>query len=131
MTSCLPYWLRKLEGFKGSGQMYNAIPLEVDANAASARFAAARYGEEVARDLADPSSEAGIKEGVLFRSLTPPAPIEGLPIRTLAFLFQLSDLCELCAQRAAKPFTELLENAWPGMGAAWEALNDLEIEPPK
>lgn len=122
--------LMKLEGLRGNGQLYNANPLEVDANAAAARFAFARYGEEVARELADPESEAGFKNGVLFRSLTPPAPIETLPKRMLAFLFQFADLCGLYASRRERPFAELLGEAWPGMAEAWQTLVSLEIRAP-
>jgi hypothetical protein len=119
-------WM-KLEGFRGSGQLYNAIPLEVDANAAAARFACDRYGEEVARELADPDNEAGFKDGVLFRSLTPPGPIETLPKRMLGFLLQFGDLCELYGEQGTRPFAELLDEVWPGMGHAWEALQAVEM----
>jgi hypothetical protein len=119
-------WM-KLEGLKGSGQLYNAIPLEVDANAAAARFASGRYGEDACRELADPENAVGLMDGVLFRSLTPPAPLETLPARMLAFLFQFADLCELYAGRRARPFAELLEKAWPGMGDAWTAMGAVEI----
>ncbi len=117
----------KLEGLKGSGQLYNAIPLEVDANAAAARFAWQRYGEDVVRDLADPASVAGVRDGVLFRSLTPPGPLESLPLRMLAFLYQFADLCQLFAERRRRPFDDLLEEAWPGMARAWAALVAVEL----
>ena len=45
----------------------------------------------------------------------------------LAFLFQFADLCELFAQQQKKTFQALLEDAWPGMAAAWEALGAVEI----
>jgi hypothetical protein len=89
----------KLADLTGGGQLYNAIPMEVDANAASARFAWNRYGEEMTRELADPASDLG-KHGVLFRSMTPAAPVETLPARTLSFLFQFHDLCALLAEKA-------------------------------
>lgn len=120
-------WM-KLEGLRGNGQLYNAIPLEVDANAAAARFAFARYGDDVAREMADPENAAGFKDGVLFRSLTPPAPIATLPKRMLAFLFQFADLCALYAARRERPFVELLDEAWAGMAQGWQVLDALEIE---
>jgi hypothetical protein len=122
-------WM-KLAELKGSGQLYNAIPLEVDANAAAARFAWARYGEKLCRQLADPENAAGLKDGVLFRSLTPPAPLETLPLRMLAFLFQYADLCELFAKRRERPFEDLLDEAWPGMAEGWAAMRAVAIAEP-
>ncbi len=117
----------KLEGLPGGGQLYNSIPIEVDANAAAARFAFARYGDEVTREMADPNNDSGFKNGVLFRSLTPAAPIQTLPHRMLAFLFQFADLCDLYAERRERSFVELLDKAWPGIAGAWEALGAIDV----
>lgn len=114
----------KLEGLRGSGQLYNAIPIEVDANAAL-RFRPLRR-RDGPRD--GRSRERGrLKDGVLFRSLTPPASIETLPRRVLAFLVQFADLCELYAARRERPITEFLDEAWPGMARAWEVINAIDV----
>jgi hypothetical protein len=117
----------KLEGLKGGGQLYNANPIEVDANAASARFAWSRYGERKARALANPNTELGLKYGVLFRSLTASTPLETLPKRMLVFLFQFNDLCVAFAQKVGRPFEEMLAEAWPAMPEAWGKLQEIEI----
>jgi hypothetical protein len=117
----------KLEGLKGGNLFYHANPLEVDANAAAARFAWGRYGDETARGLADPETEEGFKQGALFRSLTPPGPVETLPGRMLAFLFQFHDLCELLAQSRGEAFTDLLDEAWPGLANSWTELRAIKI----
>jgi hypothetical protein len=111
----------KLAGLEGGGRLYNANPMEVDANAASARFAWDRYGEEKVREL------AGSDDGALFRSLTPAGPLETLPKRMLAFLFQFHDLCDAFAGEVGRPFVTLLDEAWPGMAEPWRALQAIEV----
>lgn len=116
----------RVGGLPGGGLLYNLNPMETDANAASARFAWERYGEEECRPLCEPSADYG----ALFRSLTPPPPLEALPKRMLLFLQQFADACERYAERAERPFTELLDEAWPGATATWETLDELTVEPP-
>jgi hypothetical protein len=111
----------KLAGLPGGGQLYNAIPMEMDANAASARFAWGRYGEATARKLMDSD------DGVLFRSLTPPGPVESLPTRMLALLFQFNDLCDAFSEEVGRPFETLLEEAWPGIATPWRELHAVEV----
>jgi hypothetical protein len=115
----------RVGGLPGGGVLYNLIPTETDANAASAAFAWARYGEEVCRPLCDPMS----RDGALFRSLTPPPAIETLPTRMLAFLLQFADLCERFAERRERSFTDLLDEAWPGASASWAALQAVTFDP--
>jgi hypothetical protein len=112
---------RKVGGLRGGGRLYNLNPLEVDANAAAAKFAWARYGEEVARGFIDEEHE----DAVLFRSLTGPAPQETLPIRCACFLFQFVDLCEMEAAARDRPFADLIDEAWPGMAGTWQRLQEL------
>jgi hypothetical protein len=61
-----------------------------------------RYGEKKGHALANPTTELGLKYSVLFRSLTPAAPLESLPKRMLAFLFQFNDLCAAFAQKVER-----------------------------
>ncbi|MFN2470571.1 MAG: hypothetical protein ABR583_06205 [Gaiellaceae bacterium] len=102
-------------------------PIEIDANAASARFAWQRYGADVCRPLCEPVTH----NGALFRSHTPPAPLETLPKRMLAFLLQFADLCERVAARRGRPFADLLEEAWPGAAEVWAALDEIALGPPR
>jgi hypothetical protein len=114
----------KLRGLKGGARLYNFNPIELDANAAAARFAWERYGEQEAKQRLEGVGE----DAVLFRSLTGPAPIETLPKRLLCFLAQFPDLCEMEAEARDKPFDELLDKAWPGFGESWNALAELGVE---
>jgi hypothetical protein len=115
----------KIGGLSGGGRLYNFKPTEVDANAAAARFAWEKYGEDEATKRLEAEDEDG---AALFRSHTGPASIETLPRRLLCFLGQFPDLCELEAQRQKRTFPELLDEAWPGMGTAWQTLLQIEIE---
>ncbi len=111
---------RKVGGLRGGGRLYNFNPIEVDANAAAARFAWERYGEEEARRRLEDGEE---EDSALFRSLTPPADIATLPKRLLCFLAQFPDLCEMESTACGRPFEELLARAWPGIDDTWRALN--------
>lgn len=111
----------------GGGVLYNLNPMEIDANAASARFAWSRFGEEVCREHCAERSDYG----ALFRSLTPPAPLETLPLRMLTFLFEFADLAELVAVRNDRAFADILDEQWPGAAATWESLQGLELDAPQ
>jgi hypothetical protein len=110
----------------GGGMLYNLNPIETDANAASARFAWDRYGEDECRALCEPSADYG----ALFRSHLPPPSVETLPKRILNFLQQFPDACERIAECDGRPFTELLDEAWEGAGAAWEAMDAVNLDAP-
>jgi hypothetical protein len=116
----------RVGGLPGGGVLYNLNPMEVDANAASARFAWVRYGEDVCREHCAENSEYG----ALFRSLTPAAPLESLPLRMLTFLFEFADLTELVATRNNRAFVDVLDEQWPGAALTWASLQALELGPP-
>jgi len=111
----------KVGGLAGRARLYNLNPVELDANAAAARFAWRRYGDDEAR------ARLASEDGALFRSLTGPAPIETLPRRLLCFLGQFPDLCELVSKAQGVSFVDLVEAAWPGLGNAWNSLGAVEV----
>lgn len=104
----------------GSGLLYTVIPNELDANAAAAMFVRARYGADRVHELL----EARDEDSALFRSHVRPAPIEGLPVRLLAFFISQRELCEEYARRQGFRFDQLLDHHWRGAGAAWRQLVD-------
>lgn len=110
----------RVGGLPGGGLLYTVIPNEFDANAAGAMFVRARYGPDRVCELL----EARDEDSALFRSHTPPAPIDGLPDRLLAFLIAHRDLSEAFARRHDFRFDQLLDLEWRGAGAAWRQLVD-------
>jgi hypothetical protein len=110
----------RVGGLPGSGLVYTVIPNEFDANAAAAMFTRNRYGPDRIRELL----QEGNQDSALFRSKTPPAPIEGLPERLLAFFIAHRDLCETFADRQGFRFDQLLDVHWRGAGAEWRRLVD-------
>jgi hypothetical protein len=64
---------------RGSGVVYNMMPLEADANGAASRFMRTRLGDAVADRLADTA------EGVLFRRQVRPPSLATAGVRTVCF----------------------------------------------
>ncbi len=114
----------RVGGLPGGGLLYTVIPNEFDANAAAAMFVRARYGRDRVLELLEADDERTAQDRALWRSLTPPAPIEGLPERLLAFFIAHRDLCEAYARRHNLGFDQLLDLDWPGAGAEWRRLVD-------
>lgn len=108
----------RVGGLPGGSFMYQAIPDELDANAAAARFVWARYGEPCIRELL----EARDEDSASFRSLVGPAPTEALLDRFLAFFVVHSDLCQMYAETQELAFSELLNLHWNGGGTLWQQL---------
>jgi hypothetical protein len=100
----------------GGGVLYNLNPLEIDANAASARFIWGRFDEpSIHEAMTDPGNQS------LFRSHTGPAPIETLPLRIVHFLKLFEAEAEAVAERVAgKPFREVLAERWSELALAWD-----------
>jgi hypothetical protein len=96
------------------------MPIEMDANAAGAMFAIARYGREriLQRLRDDDSSSAALRSNV------GPEPIETLPERMVAFMIANRGLCERYADEHGNglTFRQILNAHWPGAGDAWRTL---------
>jgi hypothetical protein len=114
----------RVGGLPGGGLLYTVIPNEFDANAAAAMFVRDRYGSGRIIELLEADDEHIAQDRALWRSLTPPAPVEGLPERLLAFFITHRDLCEAYARSQNFRFDQLLSNHWPGAGAEWRRLVD-------
>ena len=69
---------RQYDSRPGSGSIYNAVPVERDANAASAAHLMATYGP-LTKDVLEG------EHSVLFRSPEGPLPLDSLGLRSLAF----------------------------------------------
>jgi hypothetical protein len=100
-----------------------AAPIEIDANAAAARFAWTRHGEAVERLL---EHGAGQHEP-LFRYRGGPGPLETLPARTIRFALLFAERCERRAAVEGLTFAEVLEARWPGAGAFWAELGPASL----
>ncbi len=84
-------------GLPGSGALYNAIPMEADANAAASRFVRKRYGDERIYSLI----RAEDKDAAAFRSTAPPLPLHSLRQRMKAFIeTEGPELARAFAERA-------------------------------
>ena len=66
----------------GTGKSYNAIPMEVDANRAAARFLRRHYGAHRLRQLVS----AGDADVACFRPTADPDPLDTLVDRMRAFI---------------------------------------------
>ena len=77
--------LDEVRGRGGTGKSYNAIPMEVDANRAAARFLRRRYGAERLGQLV----EAGDLDAPYFRPTADPGGLDTLPERMRAFVLKV------------------------------------------
>jgi hypothetical protein len=112
----------RVGGLPGGGFLYQTIPVELDANAAAARFVRQRFGNDRIHELLT----AGDKDGSAFRSLVGAPDIETLPERMIHFFATVPDLCELWAARQHFDFPTLIDLHWRGAGAVWERLSQDE-----
>lgn len=69
----------------GTGRSYNAIPMEVDANRAAARFLRRRYGNDRLRQLID----AGDVDAACFRPTAEPDRLDTLTERMRVFILKV------------------------------------------
>jgi hypothetical protein len=107
----------KLRGLPRGRIFTNLIPLEQDANAASAMFLRRRWPDAVAVLLEDDG------DAPLARSLTPPGSHETLVTRLIAFLYLYEDLCATLAAEWPWTLAEFLENdIAPWAGQVWRTL---------
>jgi hypothetical protein len=114
----------RIGGLAGGAFLYQALPHELDANAAAAAFVRERYGSDRINELL----QAGDEDSSAFRSLVGPPPRDSLPTRIILFLAAHQDLCELVARRAGAAenpralFAQLLNQRWAGAGTLWRRL---------
>jgi hypothetical protein len=104
------------EHIEAGRQLYRAQPNERDANAAASRFVRRRYHHDVIDDI------LASEDYVLVATVSPPEPLESLPMRNVAFLFQNHDVCRQIAERVGESFAARLERIAPAVRAAWEDL---------
>jgi hypothetical protein len=119
----------RVRGLCGGGFLYQAIPDEMDANAAAATFVRGHFGAGRIDDLLS----AGDGDGSAFRSLVDAAPPQTLPDRMIRFLASVPDLCEKWAEHQRFDFPTLLNLHWRGAGDVWERLvtdDDLSLADP-
>lgn len=114
-----------LRGVPGGSVLYNAMPVEWEANRAAATFARAFYGSERIEELVakNPPDVAAL------RSPGAPASLDALPERMVQFLAAHSALCQRYAititgkdEGATASFRRFLNLEWTGAGDLWERL---------
>jgi hypothetical protein len=99
----------------GSSFHYNQKPVELDANAAAARFLRNSFPPDVAESL------RLHEEGLAYRTDISPAEPVTLIRRTLEFMLQYPEACETAA--FGLPLERLLESQYEiGIGEMWRAL---------
>lgn len=109
----------KVGGLPGGGVVYGSIPMEVDGNAAAARFVHGRYATEAEALLREHHPDSG-----LLRSLCGPGPLETLPARMICFAYQYADIGEDWTQaRGWGKYAAVIDNMWPGAHSVWDALD--------
>jgi hypothetical protein len=109
-------------GLPGGSLVYTLMPIEMDANAAGARFAVAQYTENRILELL----RNGDRDGAALRSNVGPDSSATLPERMVAFMIANRGLCESYAadHGYGLSFPELLDLEWPGAGDTWRELVD-------
>jgi len=109
-------------GLPGGSVVYTLMPIEMDANAAGARFATARYTEARIIELL----RNGDRDGATLRSNIGPEPVATLPERMVAFMIANRGLCETYAAGHGNglSFPEMLDLEWAGAGDIWRELVD-------
>jgi hypothetical protein len=100
------------------GWLYQAIPVEFEANAAAARFVVGHFGERRIDELIDAKDD----DIALFRSPVDPSPVESLPERMVTFLAAHPHLCERWADGDRETFRRRLDLHWRGAGTLWARL---------
>jgi hypothetical protein len=95
---------------------HNFAPMEDDCNAAASMFLRGRHPMAVPQILES-------RDAALARSWVPPGRSETLVVRTVAFLYLFSDVCEDPGLLGAhSSFAGVLVAKLPGSGAIWSAL---------
>lgn len=106
----------KAGGLAGSSVLYNLKPIEIDANAASAKFLREYHAAVIADILQG-------EDASLARSNTPPGSLEDLPAKTVAFMFLFREIAEDPARALdGMTFESRLSLLSPLAAAQWRAL---------
>lgn len=92
----------ELSRLSATGRSYNAIPMEVDANRAAARFLRRRYGADRLHRLV----LAGDTDAACFRPTTDPDPTDSLVPRMKAFILKVMRDDEFVHQLEVAPRPE-------------------------
>jgi hypothetical protein len=101
------------------GGLINAVPTEIDCNAAASVYVAQRF---------HPAEIQQLRQGprrYLVCSLIPPAPHETLPARMVAFAFVYRAAVEAHAQRRSFPIASILGAVHSDARAMWAKLDQL------
>jgi hypothetical protein len=110
-----------LRGQPESGRLYQEMPAEADANAASGAWVRSYFGDaRIARLIAD-----GNRDAAALRPSTPPPDMSDLPERMIEFFVSIAHLCRRWEDEPKGPrFSHCLDLAWPGAGAGarWERM---------
>lgn len=105
----------RVGGLPNGARIYNLMPIELDANAAAARFLRAHHGALVAEILRG-------DDAALARSNTPPGAIADLPAKTVAFMFIFREIAEDPAHFANISFNRRLGQISAEAASRWQAL---------
>lgn len=104
-----------------SGQLYQRIPTEADANAAAGTWVRSYFGA----GLIDRLVEDGDPDAAALRPSEPPRSPADLPERMVAFLASIADQCHRWAEhRQFHGFAMHLDRAWRGSGKKWTQLTE-------
>jgi hypothetical protein len=114
---------RLFEHRRGTGHLFNVVPVEHDANRAAATFARRYFGEEAADALLDTD------EAVLLRPGVTPEPIDTLGERMLAFASVYAPELEVALEKEIhKTAREFLGPLVEDVDRKWTMLaNDAEV----
>ncbi|HEX3804854.1 MAG TPA: hypothetical protein VHV75_18660 [Solirubrobacteraceae bacterium] len=106
--------LWKVGGLPGGALLYQSKPIELDANAASARFLHRHFSDVVEKILEGP-------DAALARPNTPPGDLSDLSAKTVAFMFCLREVAEEPARfPSGLPFSARLRLIGPEWAELWE-----------
>jgi hypothetical protein len=108
-----------LGGQPESGRLYQEMPAEADANAASGVWARSYFGDDrIAQLIAEGSPDAAA-----LRPSAPPPDVSDLPERMIEFFVSIADLCRRWEAKPDVPlFSRCLDLHWRGAGRRWERM---------
>jgi hypothetical protein len=99
-----------------AGGLINAVPTEVDCNAAASVYITGRFANDAVEPLRSGPRRA------LACSLIPPAPHDTLVARMIAFAYVYRAAVERHCARRGFPVPEILDTVYRGASAFWERL---------
>jgi hypothetical protein len=105
---------------RNAGSLYNAKPMEQDANAAASRYLRSRFDDTLLHDVF-----RGQRFAELVRWRAGPQPVETLVARTLAYCLMLRPEIAEWERAHGRDFTRELESYIPGASGLWSRLVEL------